>query len=160
MPWGSDRSPCGMMVSTMDFCLAPLLLVGYAFTMQTDWHRSANMDAPYVQVQTCKTGFGLHGKVSGAPWVTGGVHYGFTWRPAEGEMEITLQPHLGLSYFNYQVLPRASRQIGRFEVGAMLLLSYRDAHVGLEYIHLSNGEGWEQTNVGMDLIGVQTGWRF
>jgi Lipid A 3-O-deacylase (PagL) len=139
-------------------CLAPLLLVGYAWTVQTDWHRSADRDAPYVQLQSCKTGLGVHAKASAAPWGAGGLHYGFTWEPVR-EVELTVQPQVGLSYFN-SVQRGEYRQIGRFELGLAVMASWRRAHVSVEYTHLSNGEGWKPTNVGMDLVAVQTGWRW
>lgn len=139
-------------------CLAPLVLLGYAWTIQTSWHHSADVDAFYAQAQTCKTGFGLHGKVSAAPWVSGGLHYGWTWEP-KPEVELTVQPQLGLSYFNVEG-PNGHRQIGRFEVGMALMASFRRVHVVLEYQHMSNGEGTHPGNVGLDLVGLSTGWRF
>mgnify|MGYP001187785187 CR=1 FL=1 len=139
-------------------CLIPLLLVGYSATIHTAWHVSQNSDAPYVQAQTCKTGLGLHGKVSAAPWASGGVHYGMTWSPSK-DIELTVQPQVGLSYFN-QHHPYGHRQIGRFEVGLALMVSYQRVHLNLEYTHLSNGEGSSPTNIGLDLVGLQVGYAF
>jgi hypothetical protein len=43
-------------------CLAPLLLLGYAQTIQTDWHSSKDISNPYVEIQTCKDGLGGEGR--------------------------------------------------------------------------------------------------
>lgn len=139
-------------------CFAPLLLVGYALTIETSWHQSYNADAPYVQLQTCEVGWGAHGKLSALPWGTAGLHYGLTWSPAT-DVELIAQPQLGLSYAN-QIHPNGYRQISRFEVGLAVMARYRQLQMSLEYTHLSNGEFGSRSNVGLDLIGLQTGWKF
>lgn len=142
----------------MILCWVPLILLGYSYTIETSWHQSANVDAPYVQVQSCKDGLGVHGMVSAAPWASGGVHYGFT--KTYKKVSMTLQPKLGLGYFNHHHPVNRQRQIGRFEVGLAAMVQVERYVLSVEYTHLSNGEGWKPTNIGLDLVGVQMGMTF
>jgi hypothetical protein len=139
-------------------CLAPIILLGYVTAIQTSWHDSAQVHPLMGQVQTCKDRLGLHLKAGAEPWVAGGVHYGFTW-PIKENMEFTLQPQMGLSYSNTQH-PYQGRQITKFEAGVALMLTYQRTVVSLEYTHMSNGKGVDPTNAGLDLVGIQVGYRF
>lgn len=143
----------------LPLCWVPLLLVGYAQTIETTWHHTKNISGPYVELQTCKTGLGVHGKVGTEPWVSGGVHYGFTWDPME-KVQLTLQPQVGLSYSNTINPVNHVRQITKFEVGLGGMLSYHKYHAGVEYIHMSNGSGWNPGNIGVDQVGFQVGYSF
>ena len=136
-------------------CLAPIIMVGYAFTIQTDWHQTTDVSAPIVELQSCESGLGLHGKLSTDGLYAGGVHYGFTgqW----GDWSLTAQPHVGLSYADHPIPELPMRT--QFEVGAEVLAGYGDFRVSIGYWHLSNA-GLEAPNTGLDMLTLQTGWRF
>ena len=139
-------------------CWAPLLLAGYFFGIETPWHHQADISGMYAEAQTCRDGLGAHVKAGQGAWVAGGIHYGFTWDLGNA-WALTVQPAIGLSYSN-TFNPNGYRQITRFEVGTGVLVSKGDWIVGGEYLHQSNGEGWEPTNVGLDGVGVKVGRRF
>jgi len=142
----------------LGMCLAPLLLVGYAQSIQTSWHTSHDISGPYAQVQTCKDGLGAHVKV-GQEWVTYGLQYGFTWHITE-RYSVTLQPQGGGSYSNTIHPHSGIRQITKFEGGVALMLSNGKMVMSAEYTHQSNGRGLDPTNAGQDLIGFQVGYSF
>ena len=137
-------------------CFTPLVLTGYLFTVQTSWHKTESVDAPSIEVQTCEQGIGAHVKASGTGLYGAGLHYGFT-KAFDGHWTVTFQPKAGLSYSD-----RPRRELPsqtQFEVGAQLLVGYDRFRVGVEYWHLSNA-GMKMPNIGMDMIGVTTGWVF
>lgn len=137
-------------------CLAPLVLMGYALTMQTSWHHSENVNAHMIEVQTCEKGLGMDAKASTAGLFGLGLQYGFTLVESE-KFSLTFLPKAGLSY---TTVPRSELPMtGQFEVGAQFLVGYEDFRVGLEYWHLSNA-GLQKPNIGLDMLVVQTGWRF
>lgn len=137
-------------------CLAPLVLMGYALTMQTSWHHSENVNANMIEVQTCEKGLGMDFKASTAGLFGLGLQYGFTLVESE-KFSLTFLPKAGLSY---TTVPRYELPMtGQFEVGAQFLVGYEDFRVGLEYWHLSNA-GLQSPNIGLDMLVVQTGWRF
>jgi hypothetical protein len=140
-------------------CWAPLLLAGYFFGIETPWHHQADISGMYAEVQTCRDGFGTHLKAGQGAWVAGGIHYGATW-DLGNEWALTVQPAVGLSYFNNHHPLNGQRQIGRFEVGVGVLVSKGKFVVGGELLHQSNGEGWKPTNVGIDGVGLKAGWTF
>lgn len=141
-------------------CLAPLILMGAAYTIQTDWHHSATFNPYYMQAQTCKDGLGAHIKVGAEPFITGGIHYGFTWSITDA-LDLTLQPQAGLSYSNTMHPASHIRQITKFEAGLAVMLTVKGQYViSLEYTHMSNGRGYDPTNAGVDLAGLQVGYRF
>ena len=139
-------------------CWAPVLFAGYFIGIQTPWHSQADVSGVYAEAQTCRDGIGAHVKGGAGEWVAGGIHYGLTKEFKNG-WALTLQPAVGLSYFN-NIHPNGYRQIGRFEVGVGVLVSKGELIAGVEYLHQSNGEGWNPTNVGVDGVGIKTGWRF
>lgn len=140
----------------MMLCLAPLLLTGYLFTVETSWHHTQNVNAPYVEVQTCDKGLGAHVKASAAGLYAGGLHYGF--RLIDGEnFSLTFQPKAGISYADHPMYELPMRT--QFEVGAGLLAGYKDYRLGLEYWHLSDA-GLRSPNIGMDMIGLTVGYSF
>lgn len=137
------------------FCLAPLILAGQLFTVTVPGHVS-DLNGQYVEVQTCERGVGLHAKAATNGLFAFGLHYGFKIVDAD-KFSITFQPKAGLSYTTVE-RPELPLQ-GQFEVGAGLVFGYDQFRVGVEYWHLSNA-GLEQPNIGVDMIGITTGWRF
>lgn len=143
----------------LGLCFAPLLLLGMNTTIQTGWHHSEHITAPFIEVQTCKTGLGAHVAAGTHPWVTGGLHYGFTWQIDE-KWSVTLQPKAGLSYSNTIHPENHYRQITRFELG-LELITCRDYICGMVgYRHMSNGRGDVQTNQGVDFLELGLGYQF
>lgn len=139
-------------------CWAPVLLAGYFMGVETSWHHQADVSGVYAEVQTCRDGLGAHAKVGSGEWVAGGVQYGWS-KPLGSGFELTIQPAVGLSYFNY-IHPNGYRQIGRFEVGLGVLVSKGKWIGGVEYLHMSNGTGWNPANVGVDGVGFKVGQMF
>lgn len=139
----------------MDLCLAPLLLLGYAMTTETQWHHTQKADGTMVEVQTCDRGLGLHAKATTSGVYALGPQYGFqqTW----GDYSLTLTPQAGLSYIDHPIHCLPMR--GQFELGLQVAAGYQQARISIEYWHLSNA-GLQQPNIGLDLIAIQTGWRF
>ncbi len=140
-------------------CFAPFLILGFSHAVQTSWHTSESINAPYAEVQTCRDGLGAHLAASTHPWVAGGVHYGFTWHLNE-EWALTIQPKAGLSYSNTIDPASNYRQITRFELGVQTNLCRNDWCGVAGYRHMSNGRGSVETNAGIDLIEFGIGKRF
>ena len=137
----------------MMVCWAPVLLMGYALTVTTEWHKTQNVDAPIVEVQSCERGVGLHAKAS-ASWLYGlGLHYGVQWRSER--WSVTVQPHAGLSYADHPIDAVPLRT--QFELGAEASVGYGPARVGVAYWHLSNA-GLKEPNIGLDMVILQMGW--
>lgn len=142
----------------LSLCFVPLVLIGYASSIQTVWHSSEDISGPYVEVQTCKDHLGAH--VKGAQgFATMGIHYGFTWVIYD-TITITIQPQGGLGYSNTIHPTTRVRQITKFEAGLQVSVSYEKYVLGVEYTHMSNGRGVDPTNAGQDLWGVQVGYQF
>ena len=140
------------------FCLAPFILAGYAGTIQTDWHTSADISGPYAEVQTCKDGLG--GRVAfGAEWVQVGPQYGYTV-PLGDDWSITLQAHGGMGYSNTHHPVSGVRQITKWNGGLAVLLSVDRYSVKVGYDHSSNGRGLDPTNAGQDQWSVGVGYSF
>lgn len=137
------------------FCLAPVVLIGSLFTVQTSWHHTTNMDGSLVEVQTCESGLGLQAKASSSGLVGIGVQYGL--QKQWGSWSLTLQPSAGFSQTINPVkeLPASTQ----FELGLGLLGGYQQWRVGIEYWHLSCG-GLCEPNIGLDLLALKTGWVF
>lgn len=136
-------------------CFAPLVMAGYLFTMQPNQSHVTNMDGGLLEVQTCEQGLGLQGKASTSGLYGLGAHYGM--QIELGQFALTVQPFGGVSYVDHPVheLPQRTQ----FEIGAELLVSYKQARVGVQYWHLSNA-GMTRPNIGLDMIGVTMGWSF
>lgn len=140
-------------------CLEPILAVGaLVYGIETSWHKQQDLTGPYMQVQTCKSGFGGYGKGT-HNWVAGGVQYGFTYQATE-QIAFTFQPQGGASYSNTINPKNGVRQVTLFHFGAVVMVSYQRYLVLVEYNHMSRGRGNVVTNEGQDNIGVQAGITF
>lgn len=139
-------------------CLAPLILAGYAGTIQTSWHTSADISGPYAEVQTCKQGFGLRAAGS-SEWVQFGPQFGYEQRLGD-DWAITLQAHGGLGYSNTHHPMTGVRQVTKWNGGLSLILSVDRYHAKVGYDHMSNGSGLNPANVGQDLwsTGIGVTW--
>jgi hypothetical protein len=141
----------------LGMCLAPLILMGQMFTIETPTHKSQqNHDSQIIEMQTCETGLGMHAKASANGFYGMGMHYGFTLFES-GKWSAVLQPKAGMSYVDHPVYELPQRT--QFEVGGQLLLGYGNARVGVEYWHLSNA-GMTKPNIGQDFLILSMGWRF
>jgi hypothetical protein len=130
--------------------------MGALFTIQPNAAHVSNVDGGVVEIQSCESGLGLHGRIQTAGLYGLGLHYGFT-KEIDDHWRVTFQPRAGLSYTGearYE-LP-ATHQ---FELGAQLLVGYDQFRVGIDYWHLSNA-GLVKPNIGLDMIGVVAGWAF
>lgn len=139
----------------MDLCLAPLVLAGFMQTIETSWHKTTNLDGAVLEVQTCDRGLGLEVKASSSGLYGLGMQYGF--QATSGPWSITALPKAGLSYVDHPVYELPQRT--QFELGAQILVGYERFRIGVEYWHLSDA-GMKQPNIGLDMVIVQTGWRF
>lgn len=142
------------------FCFAPLVLVGFALTMDHNAlghsHKTGDANGTVLEVQTCETGLGMDVKASTAGLYGMGLQYGLPLYKGS-QWSVTALPKAGLSYTS---TPRHELPMqGQFEVGAQLLVGYDAFRVGLEYWHLSNA-GVHSPNIGLDMLVLQTGWRF
>jgi len=138
------------------FCLAPVILLAYALTMQTAAGTNSNVNGYVAEVQTCSRGLGIDVKASTAGLYGLGLQYGIPIVTVHG-VTLTVLPKAGLSGSSE---PRRELPMGgQFEVGAQALLEYHKFVIGLEYWHLSNG-GLKSPNIGLDLLLFQTGYKF
>ncbi len=138
------------------FCLAPLIMTGYLLTVQTSWHHTESVNAPYIEAQTCQTGLGAHVKAATSGLYAAGVHYGFT-HDFTDKLNVTLQPKAGFSYVDHPMRELPLRT--QFELGLGFIVSRDRFSVGLEYWHLSDA-GLRSPNIGLDMVGTTIGWRF
>lgn len=140
----------------MLLCLAPIILTGYLFGGPMAANDSAKLAAPYVDLQTCTTGLGLHATALTSGMYAGGIQYGITWRPSS-RTAITFQPRAGISYVDHPVHELPLRT--QFEVGAHIVASYDQWHVGVVFLHFSNA-GLRDPNLGINMIGPVIGVSF
>ena len=117
------------------------------------------LSGAYAEVQTCQDRLGAHLKGGEAGWIAGGLHYGFTWHPAE-QWALTLQPKFGLSYSNHIHHLNHVRQITKFELGIGAMVTYQHFIIGVGYTHMSNGQGFVPSNIGADLGEFSAGYSF
>lgn len=144
----------------MSLCLAPVLLLGSLMTSQVTTHVSPETkrstgSGVLAEVMTCDTGLGLDAKASTNGLYAVDLQYGL--KLTRGNFSLAFIPKGGVSYADHEVkeLPQQTQ----FSVGAQLLGSYKDFNVGVELWHLSNA-GMTDRNVGLNMIALQTGWRF
>lgn len=140
------------------FCLAPLILAGYAHTVETPWHHSEAISGPYVEVQSCREGIGARVAV-GAEWVQAGPQAGYTI-PLGDDWALTLQAHGGLGYSNTHHPLSGVRQVTKWNGGLAVLLSVDRYTVKVGWDHMSNGRGADPTNTGQELVTVGFGMTF
>jgi hypothetical protein len=131
----------------MDLCLAPVIFAGYLLTLV----QYPNVDSPGVEVQTCEKGLGLHAKAYTGPAYAFGTHYGFHWE--QGKWSWNVQPQIGLA------TSHRGKSEKYFELGMQFTVGYDHARLGVEYWHMSNA-GLSYPNGGLDMLVLQTGWRF
>lgn len=138
-------------------CLAPLVLIGYALTMEMQQTRHpSNVDGTVLEAQTCETGLGLDAKASTAGLYGVGLQYGLRLVEYQ-DWTLTILPKAGLSYTEK---PRHELPMQyQFEIGGQLLLGYNRYRIGVEWWHLSNA-GLTPHNVGLDMLLIQTGVQF
>lgn len=136
-------------------CFAPLLLLGYALTLETSRHHTTNMNSPAMQIQSCEKGLGMAASATGSGLLGLVGQYG--WRFERGEYGLTLQPSAGLSYAAEPVEELPQR--GQFQLGFIALAGLEHWRMGVQYQHLSNA-GMKQPNIGIDLLLLQIGWSY
>ena len=140
------------------FCTALFIAASYTSTIETNWHKSANLSGPSAEVQTCKDGFGA--RVAWADdWVQAGPQFGYTW-PIYGAWSITAQIHGGLGYSNTHHPDTRIRQITLYNGGVDMLVNYGHYSVKIGYDHMSNGSGMNARNIGQDQWSVGVGYSF
>ncbi len=143
----------------MLLCFAPLVILGYAQTIETSWHHSADLSGPYVEAQTCRDGFG--GRVALSEQVVqAGIQYGYTIILG-AVLSMTLNLHGGYGGSNTMHPRTGVRQITTLNVGASVSLNLDRYSLKLGVDHMSNGSGLNPANVGQDMasigLGVQWG---
>lgn len=138
------------------FCLLPLLLIGYAQSIDTPWHHNRGIGGAYAEVQTCKEGLGA--RIAGSnQWIQVGPQYGHTITLTES-LSLTAQIHGGLGYSNTHY--DNHRQITLYNGGVAILLSYQSYSVKIGVDHMSNGRGFVETNRGQDMATFALGKEF
>ncbi len=136
-------------------CFAPILLIGYLFTLQPNASHVTNLDNPYVQVQTCDRGPGLDLKATPDMGVLQ-AQYGFVVHE-EGPWTVSILPKAGGAMLSKHI-PESQSQMN-FALSIQLLVGYERIHFSLEQLHESNA-GLGQRNAGFDGALVGAGFRF
>lgn len=142
----------------LNLCLAPLVMVGYLQTIQTEWHTSYDISGPMAEIQTCQRGLGGRLAFSG-DMVQVGPQYGYTW-PISQDWSITGQFHGGMGYSNTIHPDTHIRQITKFNGGVSFLIHYQSYTLKVGYDHMSNGKGLDPTNAGQDMMSYMVGYSF
>ncbi len=147
-------------------CLAPVVLAGYLastdFHFKSTKHQTTVENAAMVEVMTCDKGWGLDAKMATNGLYGAGVQYGFKFEPAQ-DFSVSFIPKLGVSYTDR---PRVELpQQTQFGLGGQVLFGYKDARLGVELWHLSNGKSLGMNydsapNIGLNLVAIQFGWVF
>lgn len=131
----------------LGLCLAPVVFAGYLMTLV----QYPNVDSPGMEIQTCEEGLGLHAKAYTSGVFGFGTQYGFHWERDRWSWNV--QPQVGLAHSD------AGNSAKYFELGLQVTVGYDRARLGVEYWHMSNA-GLSQPNGGLDMLVIQTGWRF
>lgn len=139
-------------------CSTLLVVAGYAGSITTDWHHAQDLSGVFVEVQTCKAGFGLRAAAS-TEWVQVGPQFGYTVFGSQ-DWSVTLQAHGGLGYSNTHHPQTGIRQVTKWNGGLAVVVGYDRVHVKLGYDHMSNGRGVDPTNAGQDFWSVGVGLTF
>lgn len=142
----------------LGLCLIPVAFALYTHTLQFPHHHSDDIGGLSAEVQTCRDGLG--GRVAfNDQFVQMGPQFGYTI-PLGDDWSITLNVHGGLGYSNtFHPLSRV-RQVTTINVGASVSLNL--AHYSLKFgmDHMSNGSGFNPTNVGQDMLSIGIGRSF
>lgn len=131
-------------------CLSPSLVFGVLGTLQPNKSHVSDFDGAYVEVQSCPTGFGVHGFASSSGLVAGGIQYGFTV-PLTDRATLTVQPRFGVSHTMRRDVPELPMET-QFWTGAAVFLSRNGYHLGAMWGHASNA-GLHERNAGLDVVG-------
>ena len=136
-------------------CLAPLLLAGYAMTMNSSWHHGPNENGAIVEIQSCERGPAVHARMTTSGLYAAGLHYGLGTEV--GPLTLTFQPRAGFSYVDHTNvnLPMGTQ----FELGLQGLVGYDRYRLGVDYWHMSNA-GLKKPNIGMDMLSLMVGVTF
>lgn len=143
-------------MALMETCLAPIVIAGALLTLHPNASHTADRDAAYLEVQSCRNGLGAHALASTTEFYAGGIQYGATLA-LSNSVALTLQPFFGGSY-----TARPERQLpmsAQFWTGANLSLSYERWSIGAKWGHASNA-GLKSPNIGIDWVGVFVGREF
>ncbi len=136
-------------------CFAPILLLGYLFTLHPNAAHVTDFETPYVQAMTCDRGPGLDLKAS--PNIgTLQAQYGIPVYD-EGPWSLSLIPKAGGAMLAEHVPESQSRM--NFALSLHVLARYEAVHLGLEYLHESNAHLGDR-NAGMDFVGTAVGFSF
>lgn len=148
-------------------CLAPVLMAGYLASTdihvtKDSKHKNTIGDAAIVSVQTCDKGWGINAKAATNGLYGAELQYGFKFEPMP-DYSLTLTPRFGVSYVDHPVVELPQRT--QFGLGGQVAFGYKDFRVGVEFWHLSNGKALglntaDGSNIGMNMIAIQTGWVF
>ena len=138
-------------------CFAPLVLIGYLFTLQPNSAHTTNLNSTLLEYQTCEQGPGLDVKASVSGVYAASAQYGFSIVNHENSMSFTLTPKVGVGWLDRPV-PELSTTVN-FSLGLQLLARYEWATVSTEYWHLSNA-GLGSVNAGLDMIALMGGISF
>lgn len=121
---------------------------------------ASRLDAPLVTWLSSRDGFGIGAKAT--PAGIGAIEGHYAISTQRGAWAYSLLPKFGLSYADgYHELPQGAQ----FSMGLQGLVSYHHFVIGLEYWHMSNGDGLglglsDGQNIGLDLAVIQAGWQF
>jgi len=143
-------------MALMETCVAPILMAGALFTLHPNASHTANRDAAYLEVQSCRNGLGAHALASTTEFYAGGIQYGVAFAVSDA-VTVTLQPFVGGS-----VTTRTERQLplgAQFETGVNAIVSYGGWSIGAKWLHASNA-GLKSPNIGVDWLGVFVGRQF
>jgi hypothetical protein len=138
-------------------CFAPLLLIGYLFTLHPNPSHTTSLNHTVLDVQTCEQGPGLDLKAASSGVYGAHAQYGFSLVNNEGTTSFTLTPKFGVGFLDHTV-PELSTPVN-FSLGLQLLARYEWATIATEYWHQSNA-GLGSVNAGLDLIAVMGGVSF
>ena len=138
-------------------CFAPLMLIGYLFTLHPNPAHMSSLNSTLVEFQTCEQGPGLDLKASNSGVYAASAQYGFSLVNQEGTTSFTLTPKFGVGMID-QPLPELSTTTN-FSLGLQLLARYEFLTLGTEYWHLSNA-GLGERNTGLDMIALMGGVSF
>lgn len=139
-----------IMASLAQLCLSPALFFGGLATLHPNSAHVSNFDGAFVEIQSCPSGFGVHGFASSSGLLAGGIQYGFTI-PLTERTTLTIQPRFGVSHTTRQEIPELPLRT-QFWTGAAVFLSRDGYHLGAMWGHASNA-GLHQHNAGIDVVG-------